>query len=209
MLMFTSLAKIFVPNALFQPLRRQKHKQIAAGPRPVILLPAVLTVCVLFHLLKLIFVVSLVDYVFRKGEKYGDLLKRKLSEKFPDSIIPHRNAVITLIVTFRATGSVGDSERIGRPRKPNEQKLLDISDSMAQSPTNQSVSNSTMSDLLPHIKLSDENVFPYKIRCVQELKSSDNEKRLNYCYRCQLFIERHSEHILNVIFYTHEAWFNL
>ncbi|KAG8246572.1 hypothetical protein J6590_081782 [Homalodisca vitripennis] len=44
MLVLSPLARI-VPNALFQPLRWQKHKQITAGPRPVILLPAVLTVC--------------------------------------------------------------------------------------------------------------------------------------------------------------------
>ncbi|KAG8251613.1 hypothetical protein J6590_075500 [Homalodisca vitripennis] len=79
--------------------------------------------------------IFLVDHVFREDEMCSDLVKRKFYEKFPDLIIPHRNAVRSLIEKYQATGSVKDAEHNGRPRKRDEQKLLDISDSMTLSPT--------------------------------------------------------------------------
>lgn len=157
--------------------------------------------------------IFLVEYVFREGDKYSDLVKRKFSEKFPDSIIPHRNAVRTLIEKFRATGSVEDAERSGRPRKLDEQKLLDISDSMAQSPKKSMRKLAQQHDIgvaTAHKAVRQElNLFPYKVRCVQELKPSDNDKRLNYCHWFQRFINQNSEDILDVTFYTDEAWFHL
>ncbi|KAG8281534.1 hypothetical protein J6590_056916 [Homalodisca vitripennis] len=70
--------------------------------------------------------IFLVGYVFREGDKCHDVMKLKFSKKFPDSIIPHRNAVRTVIEKFRVTGSVEDVERSGRPHKLDEQKLLDF-----------------------------------------------------------------------------------
>jgi hypothetical protein len=41
--------------------------------------------------------VFLVEYVFREGNRYTDLVMEKFSEKFPESPVPHHNAVHRLI----------------------------------------------------------------------------------------------------------------
>lgn len=157
--------------------------------------------------------IFLVEHVFREGDKYSDLVKRKFSEKFPGTIVPHRNAVRTLIEKFQATGSVEDAERSGRPRKLNEQKLLDISDSMAQSPRKSMRKLAQQHDIglaTAHKAVRKElNLFPYKVMCVQELKPSDHDRRLNYCQWFKRFIDQNSFEILDVMFYTDEAWFHL
>ena len=41
--------------------------------------------------------VFLVDYVFREGNRYTDLVQEQFAEKFPETPVPHRNAVRSLI----------------------------------------------------------------------------------------------------------------
>jgi hypothetical protein len=55
--------------------------------------------------------VFLVEYVFRKGNRYTDLVQEQFAEKFPETPVPHRNAVRRLIENLRETGSVSDAER--------------------------------------------------------------------------------------------------
>jgi hypothetical protein len=50
--------------------------------------------------------VFLVEYIFREGNRYTDLVQKQFAEKFPETPVPHRNAVRTLIENFRETGSV-------------------------------------------------------------------------------------------------------
>jgi hypothetical protein len=76
-----------------------------------------------------------VEHVFREGNRHTDLLQEKFAVKSPDTSVPHRNAVRRLIEKFRETGSVLEVERSGRPSKLNDEKLLDISDSVLRSPS--------------------------------------------------------------------------
>ena len=62
-------------------------------------------------------------------------MQEKFAEKFPEKPIPHRNAVRRLSEKFRETGRVLDAERPGRPSRLNDEKLMDISDSMLLSPS--------------------------------------------------------------------------
>jgi hypothetical protein len=48
--------------------------------------------------------VFLVEYVFREGNRYTDLVQEKFAEKFPETPVPHRNAICRLIEKFRETG---------------------------------------------------------------------------------------------------------
>jgi hypothetical protein len=57
----------------------------------------------------------------------------QFAEKFPNTSVPHRNAVRRLSEKFRETGSVLDAERSGRPSKLNDKKLMDFSDYGAES----------------------------------------------------------------------------
>jgi transposase len=70
--------------------------------------------------------VFLVEYVFREGNRYTDLVQELFVERFPETTVPHRSAVRILIEKFRETGSVLDAERFGRPSKLNDKKLMDI-----------------------------------------------------------------------------------
>jgi hypothetical protein len=49
--------------------------------------------------------VFLVEYVFREGNRYTGLLQEQFAEKFPETPVPHQNAVRRLIEKFRETGS--------------------------------------------------------------------------------------------------------
>jgi hypothetical protein len=45
--------------------------------------------------------VFLVEYVFREENRYTDLVQEQFTEKFPETHVPHRNAVSSLIEKFR------------------------------------------------------------------------------------------------------------
>jgi transposase len=80
-------------------------------------------------------VLFLVEYIFREGTSYTNLVQDQFAEKFPETPVPHRNAVRIIIEKFRETGSVLDAERSGKQSKLNDKKLIDISDSMLRSPS--------------------------------------------------------------------------
>jgi transposase len=79
--------------------------------------------------------VFIVEYVSREGNRSTDLVQEQFAEKFPETPVPHRNAVRRLIDKFRETGSVLDAERSGRPSELNDKFFLDISDSMLRNPS--------------------------------------------------------------------------
>jgi len=45
--------------------------------------------------------VFLVEYVFLEGNRYTDLVHEQFVEKFPETPLPHRNAVRRLTEKFR------------------------------------------------------------------------------------------------------------
>ena len=52
-------------------------------------------------------------------------------------------------------------------------------------------------------------LFPHKILAMQELKTTDHEKRLRYCRWFNRFIEENTADVLDVTFLTDKAWFHL
>jgi len=52
-------------------------------------------------------------------------------------------------------------------------------------------------------------IFPYKVTVMQELKPADCEKRICYRERFTNFIQTKTVDILDVTFFTDEAWFHL
>jgi transposase len=62
-------------------------------------------------------------------------VQEQFAEKFPETSVPHFNAVRRLIEKFRETGSVLDAERSGRPSKLHDKKLMDVSDYLLRSPS--------------------------------------------------------------------------
>jgi hypothetical protein len=77
--------------------------------------------------------VFIVEYVFREGNRYTDLVQDQFAEYFPETPVPHRNAVRRLVEKFPETSPVLGAERCGRPSKLNDKKLMDFSDSVLRS----------------------------------------------------------------------------
>jgi hypothetical protein len=55
----------------------------------------------------------LVEYVFREGNRYTDLVQQQFAEKCLETPLTHRNEVRIVIEKFRETGSGLDAERSG------------------------------------------------------------------------------------------------
>jgi transposase len=91
--------------------------------------------CLLTAVLSIEERVFLVEYAFREGNRYTDLVEEQFAAEFPATPVTHCNAVRRLNEKFRETGSVFDAERSGRPSKHNGEKLMDICDSMLRSPS--------------------------------------------------------------------------
>jgi transposase len=62
-------------------------------------------------------------------------VQQQFAEKFPETPARHHNAARRLIEKFHETGSVLDAKRSGRPSELNNTKLMDVSNSMLQSPS--------------------------------------------------------------------------
>jgi transposase len=101
-------------------------------------------------------------------------VKEQFAEKFPETPVPHYNAVPTLTEKFHETGSVLDANRSGRPSKLNDKKLMDISDFMLQNPSKslrKLVQEKDIGLATAHKAVTEKlNLFPYKVTAVQELK---------------------------------------
>jgi hypothetical protein len=54
--------------------------------------------------------VFIVEYIFREGNRYTNLVQEQFAEQFPETPVPHRNDGRRLIEKFRETGSVLDAE---------------------------------------------------------------------------------------------------
>jgi transposase len=79
--------------------------------------------------------VLLVEYIFREGNRYTELVQEQFAEKFPQTPVLYHNAVPRLTEKFREKGSVLDAEQSGRPSELNDKTLMGISDSMMRSPS--------------------------------------------------------------------------
>jgi transposase len=62
-------------------------------------------------------------------------VQEQFAERFPETPVPHHNAVRRLIEKFRETGSVLDAKQSGRPSKLDDKKLTGIFDSTLRSPS--------------------------------------------------------------------------
>jgi hypothetical protein len=136
-------------------------------------------------------------------------VQEQFSEKFPETPVPHHNAVRRLIEKFCETGSVLDAERSGKPSRINDKKLMDISYSMPRSPSKslrKLVQEKDMGLTTTHTAVRENlNLFSYKVTAVQELKLADHETRIRYCKWFTNFIQTRTVDVLDVTFLTDEA----
>lgn len=156
--------------------------------------------------------VFLVEQVFRHGGNYTEGVQIEFNKTFPDTPVPHRNAVRNLIRKFRETGSVQDVSRSGRPIT-SEETVNDVKDRMERSPTKSVRRLSQEADISKssahRILRTNLKLYPYKVTVVHQLHEADHEARVDFCTWFQNFINEEGDDILDVTFFTDEAWFHL
>jgi hypothetical protein len=141
-------------------------------------------------------------------------VQEQFAEKFPETPVLHHNVVHRLIKKFLETGSVCDAEPSGRPSKLNDKKLMDNSNStcMLWSPSKSQCTLVQEKDIrlaTAHNSVRENlQFFPHKLTAAQELKPADHEKRIRYCKWFTYFIQTKTVDILDVTFFTDEAWFH-
>jgi hypothetical protein len=79
--------------------------------------------------------VFLVEYVFREGNRYTELVQQQFAEKFPETPVPHRNAVRRLNREISRNRLSVRRRTKWDTSKFNDRKLMDISDYMLRSPS--------------------------------------------------------------------------
>jgi hypothetical protein len=72
-----------------------------------------------FLLATVLSIENYVEYAFREGNRYTDLVLEQFAEKFPETPVLHRDAFRRLIEKLEAS-SVLDAERSVRPSKLND-----------------------------------------------------------------------------------------
>ena len=152
------------------------------------------------------------EHVFRCGGEYTKDVQQRFQAQFPETKVPHRNAVRRLIQKFKETGSVRDyqiwkaistdrEESIGylRPHAPKPEEV------------HQEIipAGSCLTWHGPYsLKNKRLRLHPYKITAVHELKPGDSAKRVAYCKWFLDFLDRERDDILDVTFFTDEAYFH-
>ena len=153
----------------------------------------------------------MVELFFRNGG-YDQEVQCEFKKKFPDASLPSRQAVYNLVARFRETGSVIDKPRSGRPSLLTDDAISNVSKRMETSPQKSVRRLSQESGLSPtttHKALKKLELHPYRIRVVHELKEPDYEKRSFFCNWFKTLIEKNGDDLMDKIFFSDEAWFNL
>ena len=155
----------------------------------------------------------LVEHVFGCGGEYTQDAQQWFQAQFPETKVPHHNAVWQLIQKFRETGSMCDATRSGRASILTEKEVLDISDRMLQSlkkPIRKLSQQFGVSYGMAHTALKNHLcLHPYKITAVHEFKPCNSAKRVAYCMWFLDFLDREGEDILDVTFFTEGAHLHL
>jgi hypothetical protein len=95
----------------------------------------------------------LVECYFRE-EQYTTGVREQFSKKkIPETTVPNRHTVRAVIEKFHETGSAGNIKRIGRPSVLTEDKPLNISDSVMQSPSK------SFRKLAQHHRIADSTAY--------------------------------------------------
>jgi hypothetical protein len=123
---------------------------------------------------------------------------------------PSRRNIQKLVLKFRQTGNIASKNHIRKRHILTEEKINEIDNSFKRNPHTSLRRRSTELDLSYEScrKAAKElKLFPYRIRTIQELKEPDIIKRTQFCNWFLNFA--HKDGILDLIFFTDEAWFHL
>ena len=117
-----------------------------------------------------------------------------------------KSTLHSLITRFGKTGSVLDRKRPGPLKKLTYDVLEDIQERMSLSP------NKSVRRLSAEMKLSvrtchkairkELTLYPYRVKCLQELHGTDFDKRVKYC---NWFQSNMTSDILDLTFFSDES----
>ena len=114
--------------------------------------------------------IFLIEHVFRANGEYTKAVKEKFAKKFPETALPHRNAVRALVNKIRETGSVHDASRSGRPTILTEQKVNVISEAITKSMRRLSQQVNVSVGTAHAAVRKALSLYPYRVTCQHELK---------------------------------------
>lgn len=138
-------------------------------------------------------------------------VRRLFQEEYPGVQVPNRSTIHRLVNKFRETGSVLDRKH-RRPRRVLTEETLDnVGHALERSPRKSvrrlsqqmGISYGSVQKATRLLKLQ-----PYKITAVQELKTGDPAKRLQFC-EWVLKSVHDGEIDPYLIFFSDESWFHL
>lgn len=131
--------------------------------------------------------------------------------KFPHRPVPSKTAIAKLLAKFRATGSVANLKRSGRPRSAtNEEHEVLVLGSVYlrnQQSLRHMAEETGLSMKSVHRILKRYKFHPYGIHLVQELDQRDFERRKLFCENMEQYI-RDSEFVKHICF-SDESTFHI
>lgn len=162
----------------------------------------------------------MVESYFRNGRKVDGLWSYSIQEcyqefsaEFPELALQYdkfRKALDHSVKLFRETGSVNRKEGSGRPKKRTHEEIENVREIIENAPTTSIRHLAQQTELsvgtCHTILKKDLHFFPYRMTSVHELLPIDPPRRLQYC---EWFSNVLNDELLDITFYSDEAWFHL
>ncbi|KAJ3661413.1 hypothetical protein Zmor_005808 [Zophobas morio] len=132
--------------------------------------------------------------------------------KFPELNIEEQSLMThikRIVDRFNSTGNVSQGKSPGRP-PVSEEVVEDLRERMEQSPK-KSLSKLSLQSGVPYTTCQKVlkrtlHMHPYKVSSIHELKPADYPRRVAYC---EWFQNNMNNRILDLSFFSDEAWFHL
>jgi hypothetical protein len=160
---------------------------------------------------------ELVAYYFESGRSAVQCLRRYKNEHGTKVFICTEGAIRKVVDRFLSTWSVADFPKSGRPRVPVE-KVEQVSEVVTQLQYENPSGTASTSEISRAVGMPKSTVWkilreylnwhPYRLRLLQELKTTDPEKRQNFSAWMLRKIEYHPKFVSSV-WWSHESTFCL
>lgn len=159
----------------------------------------------------------LIEAYFRTGRLINDRwlysyddCKEQFSVQYPNTHVPSKSTINSLIHRFRTFGAVTDRKRPGTAKKLSAQEIENIRTRIVHSPKKSlrrlSAETGVSLGTCHNVVRKTLKFFPYRVTVMHELLPADYQKRIQYC---NWFQQHMTDNMLNCTYFSDEAWFHL
>ncbi len=137
-------------------------------------------------------------------------VRERFTAEFPGVVAPAKQVILTLVRKFEQHYTIDDLPRSGRRSVRTTEKRDEIRQALAENPSTSSrrVAQKVGLSHTSTYRTMRSIAYPYKITVQHELKAVDGPRRLQFC-AWLLRYTRASRTVLNYVYFSDEAWFNL